>query len=108
MRLLSATIMPRGVVYRTPREALPIQLRTSWVSLSMFLEPSQVSSEAYSIVPLTMACCRFRAEAGERPCLVTNLLNAASLARALFMDLLRLSLRVRAESSQTPSHPVAS
>ena len=60
------------------------------------------------MVPLTMVCRRLRAEAGGTPSLVTSRLMDASAARALFMDLRRLSLRVSAESNHTPSHLVAS
>lgn len=55
-----------------------------------------------------MAVCTFLAEVGGIPCLPISLLILASACRALFMQRHRFSLSVRAESSQTPSHLVAS
>ena len=108
MSLLSAVTMPTGVVRRTPRDARPIRFKAIWVSLPIPLEPFHVSSAAYSMVPPTMACWRLRAGAGGAPNLVTSRRILASAARALFIGLQRLSLKVRAEPRHTPNHLVAS
>ena len=55
-RALSAVMMPTGVVRRTPKEALPILLVRTWISLFSFLVPIHDSSDSYGKVPCMRAC----------------------------------------------------
>ena len=102
---LSAATMPRGVDRKSPRVDLPIRFISLWYSPSTPLPPFQVSSAAYNIVPWTMAVWRVRAAAGGTPCVLRSL---ASTCLALPSLLRRFSTRVSDESSQMPSHRVAS
>ena len=106
--LLSTATIPSGVDLKSPRLALPIRLMAAWYIPSTPFLPFQVSSEAYSMVPWTIAIWRFGVSAGGTPCLLTILRSLASAWRVLPIRRRRFSLRVSVESSQIPSQRVAS
>ena len=106
-RVLTAVMMPTSVVFRTPREALPILFVRTWMSRSSLLVPVHDNSAAYNSVPWIKACWRFLAVAEGMPDFPTIFCTAASALLALLRTLLLLTHRLSDRSSHTPSHLVA-